>query len=160
MEYCVSMEDYDWYIYILKEGRLLANKLVDQGYSLEKLTIYFRKFNGRCNDLLLLFTLRCVATACKVYSSYIFVARCPVISPCYACWDEFYLYKDVVLQVRVVLMYNELVVILSRPSQMYVFLFILLSVSRYRDLTFTYRTTRHNTLEEIIIGEWSRTEHQ
>ena len=34
----------------IDRGRILTRKLVDQGYTLEKLKIYFRKFYGRYND--------------------------------------------------------------------------------------------------------------
>ena len=43
---CSSYGDF------IDRGRLLTKKLVDQGYTLEKLKIYFRKFYGRYNDLL------------------------------------------------------------------------------------------------------------
>ena len=33
---------------IIDRERLLTNQLVDQGYTLEKLKVYFRKFYGRC----------------------------------------------------------------------------------------------------------------
>ena len=36
----------------IDRGMLLTIKLVDQGYTLEKLKIYFRKFYGRYNDLI------------------------------------------------------------------------------------------------------------
>ena len=42
---CYSYGDF------IDRGRLLTKKLVDQGYTLEKLKIYFLKFYGRYNDL-------------------------------------------------------------------------------------------------------------
>ena len=38
-------------ILLTKGGLILAKKLVEQGYTLEKLKINFRKFYGRYNDL-------------------------------------------------------------------------------------------------------------
>ena len=43
---CSSYGDF------IDRRRLLTKKRVDQGYTLEKLKIYFRKFFGRYNDLL------------------------------------------------------------------------------------------------------------
>ena len=43
---CSSYGDF------IDRGRLLTEKLVDQGYTIEKLKIYFRKFYRRYNDLL------------------------------------------------------------------------------------------------------------
>ena len=43
--------DYSSYGDFIDSGRLLTKKLVDQGYTLEKLKIYFRKFYGRYSDL-------------------------------------------------------------------------------------------------------------
>ena len=39
------------YCDFIDRGRLLTKKLVDQGFTLEKIYMYFRKFYGRYNDL-------------------------------------------------------------------------------------------------------------
>ena len=42
---------YSSYGDFIDRGRLLTKTLLDQGYTLEKLKIYFRKCYGRYNDL-------------------------------------------------------------------------------------------------------------
>ena len=56
-----------WWFY--RQSGLLTKKLVDQGYTLEKLKTYFKKFYGRYNDLVQFYNLLMCVTYLRFHAT-------------------------------------------------------------------------------------------